>query len=105
MATRARAELVAFLPANPAPHEYLTGSGTPFTDPTIQLPIYFHNPPARPYNVIGYVTVGFAPPGNDPRKKALQNAAWCAARHGGQALYMVEPRRYQYMIAAVLKWK
>lgn len=99
------AELVAFVPPRPGILRYLTGSGVPLVDPQIKLPIYFHNPPPRPYEVLGYVKVSNQPEGNQPRKRALQSAAWCGLRHGGEALYLVEPSLGEYMIAAVLKWK
>ena len=101
----AETELVAFVPPKPGIDHYLTGSGVPIIDPTISLPIYASNPPPRPYDVLGYVRVSNKPDGDQPRRKALQSAAECGKRHGGQALYLVEPIWGGYMIAAVLKWK
>jgi hypothetical protein len=103
----AETELVAFVPPKVGPNHkyYLTGSGVPMVDPTIPLPVYANNPPPRPYDVLGYVRVSNQPKGEEPRKKALQSAARCGKRHGGDALYMVLPDWGEYMIAAVLKWK
>ena len=95
--------LVAFSPASRA-RPYLTGDGVPLVDPGISLPVYVQNPPGRRYDVIGYVRMSDAPEGAQPRWYALQQAAECARRHGGTALYLVEPRWGEYMIAAVLKW-